>query len=311
MCLTRCLPLAVLLLAPSSLAAEASKELERARGALKGLAFEEAAQAAARGLEAGDASPLETAELHFLIGQASAVLGRADAAQRAFARALELSPGLELPLGASPKLAEPFQAARTALKGARLAIAPSGEVLANGRARVQVHIHGDVELLVDHGVLRFGFDLTPGEVPLTRTDPPEASLPCPAPPCAYSVSLFDRAGNGLLEAGSATSPLFVGAPAKPVPPSAPPATTSQDARVWYRRPWPWLGAAVASAVATGLFAWQFTSARASVEAITANPGDFTWAQAQAADSSQKLFFGLTLGSSVLTAAFGAGAVAVW
>ncbi len=56
-----------------------SASLESARAQLKALRFEPALEIAAAALSAGGASADETAELHFLMAQASAVLGRPDA----------------------------------------------------------------------------------------------------------------------------------------------------------------------------------------------------------------------------------------
>lgn len=60
----------------------------------------------------GDATREQLVERHLLAGKLAAGLERRDVAQAHFKRVLELAPDTTLPAGTSPKITEPFEAAR-------------------------------------------------------------------------------------------------------------------------------------------------------------------------------------------------------
>ena len=273
-------------------------DLDRAREFLRDLRFEDAVQAASTGLAQGHATEEETAQLEFVLGQASAVLGRDADARLHFGRALELVPALELPPGSSPKLVAPFQAARAALEGP-LRITVQGLPLDGQRAQIQVAVQGDVFHFVARGVVTHAS----GDTPLARTEPQQATIPCPAWPCPYAVTLTDVPGNTLLRAGSQDAPLLVLSLAA--------APTAERVEPWYRHPAPWLIAAGVLAAATGVLAWQTVEADHRVQTSLAEPSRVTLAEVQAVARGRDGLYAGTWASGVLAVGATAVGIIVW
>lgn len=274
--------------------------LDQARDALQALRFEDAVQTAAAGLARGGASAEETAQLEFVLGQASAVLGRDADARLHFGRALELLPALELPPGSSPKLVAPFQAARAGLEGP-LRITVQGTALDASRAQIQVSVQGDVFHFVARGVVTH----PGGDTPLARTEPPQATISCAAWPCPYSVTLSDLPGNTLLRAGSTEAPLLVLSQQL----AATPEVTAGEP--WYRQPTPWLIAAGVLAAASGVLAWQTVEADHRLQGSLAQPSQLTYAEAQAMGRARDALYGGTWAAGGLAVASAAVGVIVW
>ncbi len=295
--------------------------LKDARAKLAALQFEATVEAASAALARGGAQPEETAELHFLAAQASAVLGRTDEATDSFARALELVPGLALVPGTSPKIAAPYRAARERLNGVRLSVVPSGKWLSDGRAQVELKIEGDVMQLVDHGELIHKAQAGhaeggPAIRPLSRTAVPQATFNCGSPPCEYAVTLFDRPGNAVIHVGTLEAPLVVDAPAPAAVAAlsdAPPAASVVEASgtAWYRHPLTWGIAAVAFGAAGAVFAARFADANARVAAIDAARAQHRIADAESADAERQVDRALFSGLFAGAAALGATALLVW
>ena len=303
-------------LAVSIAAAPASAVVE-VRAKLAALQFEATVQVAAAALAKGQSRPDETAELHFLSAQASAVLGRADEAADAFATALELAPGLSLPPGTSPKISMPYRAAKDRLGGVRLSTLPSGRLLSDGKAQVDVRIEGDVMQLVDRGELSFLTPAGPGAVPLSRTQVPQATFPCATPPCAFAVTLFDRPGNALLEVGSLDAPLFVDAGSAlavkaPENAETPALSVAQEpGRAWYRHPLTWgISAAVLAGVGA-VFTARFVDANARVAAMDAARAQHRVAEVEAVSAQAQADRALLAGFFAGAAALGTVAIVVW
>lgn len=99
-------------LLPASAAANEGASVESARELLAELRYDDARGELERVLAGGGAEPDELAATYLLLGEIEAALGNAVGARRHFRRALALDPGLSLAEGASPKLTEPFAAAR-------------------------------------------------------------------------------------------------------------------------------------------------------------------------------------------------------
>lgn len=249
--------------------------LSEAAALLADARFEGARQRAASLLDTGRArEPRETAELHFIIARASAALGDVGQAELSFGRAMELAPGLQLPVGTSPKLIAPYEAARRVLGGRSLTIAPAGRRIGN-RGVVRVKIVGDVFQLFSQGTVRRGAEATV----LAPTDPPQATLSCPiSKPCTYRISLRDLSGNPLLEAGTEASPLLLADDDGALPLATP--TPSLDAtrsqRPFFARPLPWFLLCAAAAVGAGVMWWQTATSDARVRSMVASPGDSTY-----------------------------------
>ncbi|MDP3499087.1 MAG: tetratricopeptide repeat protein [Myxococcales bacterium] len=269
--------------------------------------FEEARQSASRLLQSGSAGdPGQTAELHSLIAQTSAALGDLVEAERSFARALELAPGLQLPVGTSPKLTVPFEAARKGLEGRTLSVTPSGRRLGE-HAIITVKISGDPLHLVARGSVTSA----EGVVPLAPTDPPQASISCPAPRCTYRLTLFDVHGNPLLQAGSEASPLVLPevVPSRESP--APGVASVTDTKAWFQRPWPYWLVAGAGALGAGLLGWQTSVADANARATLATPRERTFAELQGQISTRDTLFVSTLGVATLAVTAAIIGAVVW
>jgi hypothetical protein len=88
--------------------------LDEARALESTLDYERALVIVDREIARGAASRARLVELHLLAGKLGAGLDHPDVARAHFARALALAPSTRLPDGSSPKLTDPFEAARAA-----------------------------------------------------------------------------------------------------------------------------------------------------------------------------------------------------
>ncbi len=288
-------------------AGKASARLGEARAATRRLELEQALQLARAGLEAGDATAEETWSLHALVGEVSAAIGYREAAVEAFSRALVLNPAYQLSPEASPKLMEPYQAAKAALAGGRLEAAPHAVTGEDRWVRLTVRIDGDVLSLVTGGKAWVGPD--GAVVPLARTDGLAGQWRCDRAPCAYSLALLDRKGNELLRAGSALAPLYAAEPALPAVAVAPVPVDAQ--RRWYLRPAPYLATAAAFALAGAYFAGSFADQQARLAALNAQRTDHLYSEALELDAGRRRDQVLMFASFGCAAAAGLGAVVVW
>src|SRR3954469_17593335 len=100
----------------------ASTALLEARGLQERRKLAGAYEAARRALTAGDAAADETWAIYECLAELAAAMGYADDARGASSRTLELTPSFQLSALASPRLQEPFRAARAGLQGAALAV---------------------------------------------------------------------------------------------------------------------------------------------------------------------------------------------
>jgi hypothetical protein len=96
---------------------EGNVHLARARQEIEKLQYDSARASLERALKAGNSSPAETREILLLAAEVAATLGDRSAAEKHYRTLLTLEPAAQLPPGASPKLARPFAAARTAMRG--------------------------------------------------------------------------------------------------------------------------------------------------------------------------------------------------
>lgn len=199
----------------------------------------------------GGATPAQLVERHLLAGRLAAGLDRADVAKAHFARVLALAPTTSLPAGTSPKLTEPFEAARVI--AAPLVVEARAGVAAEIIVKTDTLslVAGLSARLVDNRVLR-------GEG--TRVEIPRGTW-------AVEVSALDEHGNVLWSAPVDRAVDSDGGPARAHVP-------------FYRRPTVWLGIGTFTLAVGGLSAWRFQVAQDDWDAQrAAGMTDFTDLQA--------------------------------
>ena len=86
--------------------------MEQAERAYREVDFPRQRALALQALEQGNGDPARVAQIYRLLGIAHAVLGEPEAAKEAFARLLELEPGIELERSLSPRVRSPYLEAR-------------------------------------------------------------------------------------------------------------------------------------------------------------------------------------------------------
>jgi hypothetical protein len=238
--------------------ARANPALDEARAALQDLRYDLAGDALARALRAGASGPAELAEIHRLSAEVAAVLGRADDAQRHFRAALSLAPDTALPAGTSPKIAEPFEAARRALGGRALRVETSARA---SPPTLVVSIVDDPATLVRGARAEFRgpggpwhadaaggprFELVPGDAAGAQD---------------VSGALLDEHGNRVAELGPIAIPI-----------AEAPAPTPERGRSLFARWWLWGGVAVAAAATGGAFGLAARNDRDELNALNDDPG---------------------------------------
>jgi hypothetical protein len=191
--------------------ASTSSALAAAEHAYQDVDFPAAREQAQRALEAGEATPEQTARLHVLLGISAAALGDTDDAKQHFIAALAVNPALRLDRNLSPKIRGPYLEAQGYWSAA-------GERLALRATRASDGTHLVVRLedpssLVSKLELRLGavgaqerssFTLEPTAV--TRFAVPESQR---EHDYEYVLRALDRYGNVLSERGSDADPVLV------------------------------------------------------------------------------------------------------
>lgn len=97
--------------------ARADDAVDKARDLLLELRFEEARDLAQKALQEGNRKPKEVAAIYMVIAEVSAALGDESEARAQFRNALAIDSSIEIGDGVSPKIVEPFEAARAMLEG--------------------------------------------------------------------------------------------------------------------------------------------------------------------------------------------------
>jgi hypothetical protein len=183
----RLLAVAVILSALASVASadDTDPDVVEARRLEAALEYEPALAIVERVIAKGTAStPALLAERHLLAGKLAAGLDRPNAAKDHFARVLVLAPTTKLPEGTSPKITEPFEAAR---------------VIAAPLAITAVLSHSWVELEVDTDTLGLvaGIEvIAPGRGPVRNLRMPRVDISAAAGE-PTTASALDRYGNVL------------------------------------------------------------------------------------------------------------------
>ena len=171
----------------------------QADDAARALEFERVQTLAEAGLASGDANSEDTRALYALLAQAQAVVNQAAGSVRSFGILLELDPGFTLPVGTSPKVAAPLEAARGSTRGQHLALRSRTEAAADAALATEVHWSGDAYGVVRGARIQYeaqggthveGLTLAEGNG--------RAAWRCTLSPCAFGIELLDAAGNVLL-----------------------------------------------------------------------------------------------------------------
>jgi tetratricopeptide (TPR) repeat protein len=255
-------------------------------------------EAARRALQPGDATAEETWAIYQTLGELAAAMGYADDAKSAFSRALELNPGLELSALASPRLQEPFRAAKAALAGAALSVKVVTRLAPDGSLVTELDVSGDANQLVRSARLK-----ALGEQrELSRGAPMQVTWSCPAARCEYTVSLHDDRGNTLWtsSSGGAVLTAFREAPKALEPAAAPEVEKSSS------HPLPWGIAAVLLAVTGGVLTGLTVNEANQLNDIYADPALHYFGEAQARDGRANVLrlsaggaFALALGCALV------------
>jgi hypothetical protein len=232
--------------------------LDEARALEVSLDYERALVIVDREIARGAAATVSRlVELHVLAGRLAAGIDHPDVAEAHFAIALALAPGMQLPDGTSPKLTQPFDAARARSvpfvveleQTDHAIVAKLGDdpALVFGGIRVAlVPVSGEPAELVAHGPTI--------AVPIDRV-------------AAYAIAI-DEHGNAISEAKTFAAPVPV-----PLPPSRLVAVAPTPI---YAR-WPTWAIATAGALAVaGACTWRFEAAQDDWNQLEAAGGhDYT------------------------------------
>ncbi len=257
------LVVAVALLAlTGSAAADGAPVLDQAEQAIGDIDYEAARDLLATALAAGGLDRAELARAHRLAGEVAAALGDATAARGHFVRWILLEPGATLRAGLSPKIVEPFTAARA--EAGRLGRFTLDIEVARDAERVRIELTAKDPLALVAGMrVRLGDS---SEVGITG---PRAVLPAAdAAAIDVEVTVVDGRGNVLSRETFAGTAIRAVAP--PAGPAAEPGT-----RVHHRLPavvrWPtWAALTVVAAGTGGYFAYRVGQAEDELAALNAD-----------------------------------------
>jgi len=214
--------LAIAMLAATNAAADPDTSLGKlgeARAAFDAVHYPDAQRLLGEALDAGGNSPAETAEIYRLSAATAAALGHAEIAEQFYRRWLAIDPHASLVAGDSPKLQEPFAAARAYIQ-------------AHGGLVVRVERRGtelDVSLVADALAMATSARRG-GDPPVAFGSDRHAHLAdADRADVAAPVVIDDDHGNHLVELTAPARPIQPDAPGPPVP--APPAP-SDNWRYW-------------------------------------------------------------------------------
>ena len=288
--------------APAAARADESSHLATARQALAALKYEQALHALEKALYSGKHGPEDMKTIYRMMGEIQAALGQQAEADRNFRSLLALDPAAELARGISPKIQQPFQAARTYMSSrGRLAVTCKVDAAA---AAVVLEVKADPADLV--GGARVVYRLADGsEQTLEATGRGSHTLRVPTTePVTLICAALDEHGNRLSEIGSWSEPLRL-EPARPEP--QPPAVSidaaprrEAPAPPLYGRWYLWTAAAVVAGGGGGYFAWQAGQAEEELERLNQNSPDHSFSEAEAIERRGKrnaLFANISFGAA--------------
>jgi hypothetical protein len=280
-CLAMMLAIAVCVM-PAAARADENPHLATAREALAGLKYEQAQHALEKALYSGKNGPEDMKTIYRMLGEIHAALGRADQAEIDFRILLALDPATDLGRGVSPKIQQPFQAAKTHMssrgglavscKADDEAAAVALEVKSDpldlvAGARVIYRLEGGREQIIEAG----GSGSQTLRVPASG----RVTLICAA---------LDEHGNRLVEIGSWSEPLALTPVEKQETPAivapAPSVRREAPAPPLYGRWYLWGTAAVLAAGGGGYFAWQVTQDQTELDRLNENSADYSFSEAE-------------------------------
>jgi hypothetical protein len=286
---------AVLVTAAPALAGDGPVILGNAQKAIDDIDYEAARALTDQALESGELLPPELARAHLLAGEVAAALGDDAAAHDHFERFLLLAPDGQLPAGLSPKITQPFVAARASAVAlgkatfdveltrapGKVAITIGGDPL-HMAARVRVRLNGGSELQAIGARIELPAD---DKVAITA-----------------SVAILDEHGNELAHRdGSAPVALESSTAAKAAGP-----TTRTEHRIPAVFRWPtWAAITVIAGGSCGYFSWQLGKDHDELDALNASSSMHTFDEAKAIDDRgqrDSLLTNVSLGVAIAAAA---------
>jgi hypothetical protein len=193
-------------LAWSSAAWAGNPHLERARRQLDDLKYEDAAASLEQALRTGESDPKELAVIYQLSAQVAAARGDEASAEDFFRHLLALAPATTLPGGVSPKIAEPFAAAKAFIEQ-KLPISVRWEPDASSAA-VRVLVDADPLSMIDGAEVVWLEDgeakreVKRGAAPYVIQVPKRKKL-------SLRIAAIDAFGNHIAEFGSERKPLVI------------------------------------------------------------------------------------------------------
>jgi hypothetical protein len=202
-----------MLLAASANADPGGDALVRAKTAVDSSDYLAARTALAEALAAGTNGPDQLAEIYRLTGVVTGALGDAKASQDAFTKCLLLAPGTALPVGTSPKIARPFDAAKAFTKS-RQPVRIKTETTAEPKPTVAISVTSDPLAMIARFRVFAVVDGKP-EQKLDRVASERSVIELPVGArIDLRVAALDDKGNRLVELGTADVPIvIVGKPA--------------------------------------------------------------------------------------------------
>jgi tetratricopeptide (TPR) repeat protein len=296
------LALALLLAAPSSSAAgepaDGGDDLARARRALDELDYDVAWLSLERALRAGDHDPDELVEIYELSGRVAAAFGDPDDAYELFQKMLALEPERTLGPRMSPKIARPFERARTYFRRR-----PSLEVRFEPVPGEPTQVH--VVVAADPLEMVAGVEVD-GEPVALVGDASTVALPRDAHG-EVRIVVVDRHGNHLAETGwrarraaapvaPAEAPLDLDARAGELPAPGTPI---------YRRWYVWSGLAVAATGVSLYFGKAAQDDWRELDRVVQNSSNYTFDDAleiERRGRRHEFFSNFGLGSAIVCAA---------
>lgn len=207
---TRCMAVLVALATGAAPAAAQKKaggkgSLERARGEIGELRYEDAQKTVEKAIRSGTNGPEEMVELYLLLGEVKASLGDDDAAQSAFKNALVIDASAELREGLSPKIKEPFGKARKAMKSKK-PLALQHRILKQDPPTIAVLVESDPFGMVIGGRLIYR-NASGAERSVAGMGKQRIDLKLPKGTSKFRVAGIDEHGNRLVVLGSESDPL--------------------------------------------------------------------------------------------------------
>lgn len=267
--------------APAAARADETSHLATARQHLSALKYEQALHALEKALYSGKHDPEDMKTIYRMMGEIQAAMGKQAEADRNFRSLLALDPAAELARGISPKILQPFQAARTYMSSrGRLAVSCEVDAAA---AAVVLEVQSDPADLV--GGARVVYRLADGtEQTLEATGRGSHTLRVPTTePVTLICAALDEHGNRLTEIGSWSEPLRLEPPTpepEPVVPIVAAPRREAPPPPIYGRWYLWTAATVVVAGGGGYFAWQARQDEEELERLNQDSPNHSFSEAE-------------------------------